>query len=72
MDMLLDTISIQSELLHGNALCINDSHKLNLEKYYDAITRVILKTESVLPRVTAKAQKPYWSENLSNLKRESI
>ena len=72
MTINLDAINIPSNVFHGNHICIDDCHKLDLENYYSDIVSAILNAESCLPKTNANFQRSFWSEELSNLKESSI
>ena len=59
-------------VLHGNQLCHDDCHKLDLENYYNAIVDAVVNAESFLPRVKPGLQRSYWSSDLDTLKTQSI
>ena len=71
METALDLIDIPPSILHGHFLCQDDSHKYDLELYFAQIIECISLADSVLERKCFHALKPYWSTELSLLKRQS-
>ena len=68
----LDQIEIPfSTINHYNANCNDVQHTLSLEKYYCNIVKAIAKADEVLPRRKHGINKPFWSPELSELKRKS-
>ena len=59
-------------ILHGNKCCLDDSHKLVLERYYCDILHAILSAESILPKTNPNYERSFWDDDLSELKSESI
>ena len=59
-------------ILHGDMCCTNDAHKLCLENYYCDIVRAVTTAESVLPKTNPISQRSFWTDELTNLKRESV
>ena len=69
----LNAIKIPSfAILHGNHVCLDDCHKLDIENYYENIVQAILSAESLLPKTNPSIHRSFWSEELSELKRASI
>ena len=71
MEQCLDSISIP-HILHGGNCCNDDSHILQIEKYYMEIVKCIQISDQQLPRCKPTTTKGYWSEELSSLKHDSI
>ena len=71
METALDHIEIPSSILHGYCLCQDDSHKYDVELYFSRIIDCISLADSILARSCFRALKPYWSPELSLLKRQS-
>ena len=72
LEQSLDTIDVPNSILHGQNLCCNDSHKIDIEMYFNTIVESIRDADSVLERGSFRALKPYWSRELSDLKRQSF
>ena len=72
LEQHLDAIDIPNTILHGQNLCCNNSHKNDIEMYFTAIVESIRIADSVLERGSFRALKPYWSQELSDLKRQSF
>ena len=72
METALDLIDIPPSILHGHNLCSDDLHKYDLELYFTRIIDCISLTDSILERSCFRALKPYWSPELSFLKRQSF
>ena len=69
----LDQIEIPiSAINHYDVLCDNTQHLISLEKYYCDIVKAIVKADLVLPRLKHGLSKPFWSPELSELKRKSL
>ena len=69
----LNAINVSySSILHGNTCCTDDSHKLSLENYYGNIVNAVLAAESILPKTKPSSQRSFWTDELTNLKRESV
>ena len=73
MSEQLDSISVPfHDLLHGNRCCTNGQHVATIEAYYDSIVNAVIYADSFLPRSCPALHRPYWSEELNELKRASI
>ena len=72
MEIALDMITIPQCLLHDSCLCNNDDHKFIIEKYFTEIVDAIKQADSILHRTVFRALKPFWSRELSILKRQSF
>lgn len=73
MEIFLDSIDVPYCLLiHGECMCLDNEHKFFLEKYHDLIVDCVKKADLTLPRANPCAQKPYWSRELTDLKRLSM
>ena len=59
-------------ILHGDKCCMDDSHKIALEKYYCDIMSAIVRAESVLPKTNPNYERSFWDDELSELKSNSI
>ena len=59
-------------ILHGNTCCTNDSHKLCLENYYCDLINAVTAAESILPKTRPKCQRSFWTDELTELKRDSV
>ena len=71
MERELDSISVPF-IVHGMTTCNNCEHLHLIENYYHRLTNAISIADAVLPRSNPSAQKSFWNEDLSRLKRESI
>ena len=71
MERELDSISVPF-IVHGKTTCNNCEHLHLIENYYHSLTNAISIADAVLPRSNPSAQKSFWNEDLSRLKRESI
>ena len=56
----------------SSSICLDTDHIYCIENYFQQIVEVISKADSTLPRKIFKSMKPFWSQNLSDLKRVSI
>jgi hypothetical protein len=73
MEIFLDNIDVPfCQLVHDECICSNHEHKFLLEHYYDEILLAIKQADLLLPRTNVIARKPYWSPELSELKRGSV
>ena len=72
METALDMISIPPCVLHGSYLCNDVHHNHDIETYFDQILNAIKLADSVLERTNFRGLKPFWSPQLSALKRESF
>ena len=72
METALDLIDIPPSILHGQYLCQDDTHKYDIELYFTQIVDSIMLADSMLKRTSFRALKPYWSPELSSLKRQSF
>ena len=72
MEVALDLINIPSSVSHGSCLCTDDSHKFDIEMYCTEIVDAIRYADSVLERSVFHALKPFWTRELSALKRQSF
>ena len=69
----LDAISCQPmNILQGSLLCVDDSHKVDLENYYGEIVTAVINAEMCLPKTDPSVQRSFWSNDLNTLKRDSI
>ena len=71
MNECLERITIPC-VLHGNHVCNDSSHLLNIEKYYNDILNCLRISEQQLPRCKPTVKKSYWNDELSSLKNDSI
>lgn len=73
MEQYLDKIIVPFDcILHGSYCCFDDTHKFELEKYYDGIMCAIKHADSFLPRTNVNLRKPYWNATLTDLKEKSV
>ena len=72
MEQSLDFIEIPNSIIHGQSLCCEDSHKYDIETYCSSIVEAIRFADETLDRCSFRALKPYWSRELSELKRHSF
>ena len=72
METALDLINVPAPILHGQSLCSNDSHICDIELYFAQIVDCISLADSTLERTCFHALKPFWSPELSFLKRQSF
>ena len=69
----LNSIDVSyATILHGHTYCTNDAHKLCLENYYCDIINAVLAPVSILPKNNPKSQRSFWTDELTELKRESV
>ena len=69
----LDMIEIPfSSLLHGDKCCSNTTHANQIQTYFDSIVDAVTSSDSILPRFNPAIHKPYWTREISELKRKSI
>ena len=69
----LSRISVpSSEVLHGDKCCLDDSHKLSIENYHNAIMSAIVNAEAFMPKTDPNFQRSFWSTELDDLKQKSI
>ena len=66
-----DLVTIPPSILYGNCICTNDTHKHDLELYFSQLIDSISVADATLQRSCFRALKPYWSPELSILKRQS-
>ena len=59
-------------LLHGDKCCSNDSHRRQIETYFNDICNAVMLSDSFLPRSLPSIHRPYWSREISDLKQKSI
>ena len=72
LEQHLDAIDVPNSIFHGQNLCCDNSHIYDIEMYFTAIVESIRIADSVLERSSFRALKPYWSRELSELKRQSF
>ena len=73
MTQRLNSIEVSySAICHGSTCCTNDSHKVCLENYYCDIVNAVLAAEGVLPKTNPNSQRSFWTEELTELKRNSV
>ena len=74
MGEMLDSLVIPENILHGNKLCFCENHVYQINEYYCALLSVLEVADSLLPRKSPHGNrgKDFWTENLTQLKRESI
>ena len=74
MEEMLDSLVIPSDIVHGNKLCFCDQHIHQINSYYHSLISVLEVADSLLPRKSphGKRGKDFWTETLSQLKRESV
>ena len=73
MEYHLRQISVPfHSILHGNSLCHDNNHVFLIEKYYEDIVRAIIQADSILPRKRHGLAKHFWSEELNDLKLQSL
>ena len=72
METALDLINVPPSILHGHSLCSDDSHIFDIELYFAQIVDCISLADSTLKRTCFHAVKPFWSPDLSFLKRQSF
>ena len=59
-------------ILHGDKCCLNDTHKIALERYYCDIMSAVTHAENVLPKTNPNFERSFWDNDLSELKSRSI
>ena len=74
MGEMLDSLVIPSDVVHGNALCFCDQHIFDINQYYHSILSILEVADSLLPRKSPNGNrgKYFWTENLTQLKRDSV
>ena len=73
MSRRLNSINVShSSILHGNTCCTDDTHKVCLENYYCDIIHAVLAAESILPKTKPNVQRSFWTDELTDLKRDSV
>ena len=73
MSQRLNSIEVSyASTCHGSSCCTNDSHKVCLENYYCDIVNAVLAAEAVLPKTNPNSQRSFWTEELTELKHNSI
>ena len=72
MELALDLINIPACILHGECLCFDSGHLCQIEQYFIDILRAIEQADAALPRSCFRALKPFWSKELTILKRKSF
>ena len=69
----LDEIVIPfHDILHGDKCCSHSDHIHAIQNYYDQLVAAIRKADESLPRSFVRHNKPFWSDNLTELKQGSI
>ena len=71
MDECLNNLEVP-EILHGNHLCTNPNHAMEIEKYYLDLVECIRIADRQLPRIKPTVRKSYWNNELNDLKNDSI
>ena len=69
METALDLIDIPASILHGQHICTDDIHKCDIEGYFTQIVDSIILADATIERTSFCALKPYWSRELSLLKK---
>ena len=74
MGEMLDSLIIPDNIVHGDKLCSCENHVFQINQYYCSLLSVLEVADSLLPRKSThgKKGKDFWTENLSQLKRDSI
>ena len=72
MEMVLDSIVPSEFICHGNKICSCPNHIFEIERYYLQIVDAIAQADRLLPRCNPKFQRDFWSDELTDLKSESI
>ena len=74
MDSLLDSLHVPSDIIHGNVYCSCEHHLFQIETYFNSLLSALETCDSILPRKSThgKKGKVFWTENLSQLKRDSV
>ena len=69
----LDSINVPFHvLLHGDRCCSDNNHKSIIESYYRQIVNAVCYADGLLPRTVPSSQRPFWSNELNDLKKSSI
>ena len=74
MESLLNSILIPPNLIHGNKYRSCGHHLFQIEEYYQSLISVLDKCDALLPRKSPNGNKgkDFWTDCLTQLKRESI
>ena len=72
MELALDLINIPQCVLHGNCLCFDDEHMIQIEQYFSRLLKAIEVADATLPRSCFRALKPFWTKELSDCKSKSF
>ena len=72
MELALDLISIPQCVVHGNCMCFNGEHMLQIEHYFSKLLEAIELADATLPRSCFRALKPFWTKELSACKSKSV
>ena len=68
MDDGLSSITVP-HIVHGNHVCNDSSHIIDIEKYYNDILQCIHVAELQLPHCIPTTKKSYWNDELNTLKK---
>ena len=74
MGEMLDSLVVPTDIIHGDKLCFCEHHVFQITNYYHSLISVLEVADSLLPRKSphGKRGKDFWTDNLSQLKRESV
>ena len=74
MGEMLDSLVVPTDIIHGDKLCFCDHHIFQITQYYNSVVSVLEVADSLLPRKSphGKRGKDFWTDNLSQLKKDSI
>ena len=71
MEDCLSNITIP-HVLHGNHVCNDSTHLIEIERYYNDILHCLRISELQLPHCKPTTKKLYWNQELTSLKNDSI
>ena len=74
MDEMLDSLYVPVDIIHGDKLCFCENHIFHINHYYQSLLSILEVTDSLLPRKSShgKKGKDFWSDNLTQLKKNSV
>ena len=59
-------------ILHGDQCCADYEHRHSIQQYYEEIVAAVEFADKTLPRCYSSIKKPFWSNELNQLKQQSI
>ena len=74
MGEMLDSLMVPTDIIYGDKLCFCDHHIFQITQYYNSVVSVLEVADSLLPQKSphGKRGKDFWTDNLSQLKKDSI